>query len=343
MKRKLIMLPIEPLDMRYSIQWKYWFHDAVIEEEDRFDLIIIDPIPLSSEIETGAFLDVCGTNYYKARQIQEISKMLFNKEINDGDVFFFHDAWFPGVEALAYMRDGLKLDFKITGCLHAGTYDPTDFISKMGMGVWGESLENSWFKIYDKLFVATEYHKSLIQSKRFVNKDLIDVTGFPLYMPTHETQEKEKIVVFPHRLTPDKQPDQFDALAAILKNEHPDWQFIKTQDIKRSKQEYYDLLGKSAIAVSFAKHENFGIAMIESVLLSCLPVVPNRLSYQELYPENFKYDSFEKALWLVEQMMMNIENGRIDRWTKSFVSMKTSLMNHGTNAIPNMLKIMDNL
>ena len=38
-----------------------------------------------------------------------------------------------------------------------------------------------------------------------------------------------------------------------------------------------------------ALQETWGIAMIESVLSGCIPIVPDRLSYSELYPALFKY------------------------------------------------------
>ena len=46
-----------------------------------------------------------------------------------------------GLEMLAYVRDGLGLKFKIVGILHAGTYDPHDFLTQKGMASWGRPLE----------------------------------------------------------------------------------------------------------------------------------------------------------------------------------------------------------
>jgi glycosyltransferase involved in cell wall biosynthesis len=333
---KIIMLPIEPLDARYSIQWEQWFTEEINKDKD-FSLHIIDPKPLTTEITNGAFLDVCGTNYYKACQLQKICEGVHKGYINDGDVFLFHDLWFPGIEMLAYMRDALKINFKIVGCLHAGTYDPSDFISKMGMGKWGKDIETGWFEFIDQIFVATKYHKELIRKNRNLNSFKIKVTGFPIKPILFKQQVKENIVVFPHRLTDDKQPHLFDELRLKLAEQFPDWSFVKSQEIKRTKQEFYELLNRSKIAVSFALHENWGIAMQEAVLCGCIPIVPDRLSYREMYPDHYRYDDFGYAVDAVKCYM---------QYTKSInqplIDLKAKFITKGAAAIPNMLNEIKN-
>lgn len=336
----IFMLPIEPLDMRYSTQWSTWFRHGFTSRED-LRLTILNPKPLTTEITNGAFLDVCGTNYYKAKQLAEMCEFIHNGDVKDGDIIFVHDAWFPGIEMLAYIRDGLGIKFKIAGCLHAGTYDPTDFISKKGMGVWGRDLENSWFQIYDAIFVATEYHKNLLQCARYFSKDSIYVTGFPLERPKCTIGiRKDNIVVFPHRLTEDKQPHLFDELARILSISYPDWQFIKTQEVKRSKQEYYNLLQRSKISVSFALHENWGIGMQESVMMNCLPIVPNRLSYKEMYPVIFRYDGLDEAVYKTAKMIEACNADMTTYYADDFYATRSAFIDNGENAIPKIIEVL---
>lgn len=340
MERQFIMLPIEPLESRYSIQWYEWFAKEV--SKSKYMLRIINPEPLTKKIENGAFLDICGTNYYKAKQLQELCERIHYGHVKDGDIIFLHDGWFPGVEMLAYIRNAMRINFKIVGCFHAGTYDDTDFISKMGMGKWGEHLENSWFRIFDKIFVATHYHKNLIKENRDIkNWRLIDVTGFPIEKPNEAKGNftKENIVVFPHRLTSDKQPHLFDDMASFCKDKFPDWQFIKTQEHNLSKSMYYSLLCRSKIAVSFAQHENWGIGMQEAVMCGCIPIVPNRLSYVEMYPEIFRYDFFSQALGALTNFMTNgsgVVASQVEDLSNSFQA-------SGRNAIPKMLEILNDL
>src|SRR3972149_633567 len=211
---RVILLPIEPLEERYSANWLRWFPREF--EREGVDYVMINPTPLSDKIKNGRFLDVCGTNYYKAMQITEVARLAYNGQITNNDIFLILDYWFPGIEALAYIRDAMKIDFKICGLLHAGTYDENDFITQCGMEYWGRDLENSWLKICDRLFLQIEWHKNLICSKRDVDPKKIIITGHPTYYEQDPTKfVKEKIVVFPHRLDKEKNPDKFDYLASI--------------------------------------------------------------------------------------------------------------------------------
>lgn len=52
---------------------------------------------------------------------------------------------------------------------------------------------------------------------------------------------------------------------------------------------YLELLARGDIVVSTAHHEFFGLAVIEAVRAGCLPVLPNRLSYPELFTDRYLY------------------------------------------------------
>jgi len=55
-------------------------------------------------------------------------------------------------------------------------------------------------------------------------------------------------------------------------------------------QEYARLLWDSAVTISTASHEFFGISMIEAIYCQTFPILPHRLSYPEIIP-----DAFHKA------------------------------------------------
>ena len=64
------------------------------------------------------------------------------------------------------------------------------------------------------------------------------------------------------------------------------------------REEYLRLLREGDIVVSTARQENFGLAVAEAIRSGCRPLLPNRLSYPELVPEQFHaevlYDSEEE-------------------------------------------------
>jgi glycosyltransferase involved in cell wall biosynthesis len=56
--------------------------------------------------------------------------------------------------------------------------------------------------------------------------------------------------------------------------------------------DYHALLRSADIVLSTALHEFQGLAVIEAVAAGCVPLVPDRLAYQEIYPEHCRYASF---------------------------------------------------
>jgi len=334
---KIINIPIEPIELRYTIQWNTWFKEAF--EEEFVDVITLDDIPSSGTIQHGSFLDVIDTNRYKSFQLLEIIRILESYDDIEPLILFFHDIWFPGLTNIAYIRDGMELhNLRICGCLHSGGYDPHDFIRNKGMTPWSNHVERGWFKgIVDSIYVATQYHKSVVDSYFNLSPQVVEITGFPIFPPVGiENIKKENTLVFPHRLVSEKHPEIFDKLQKLFNKKNRRWNWVKTMEWKFSKQEYYDVLLHSKIAISTADHENWGIGMQEAVFCDVIPIVPNRLSYKELYFGEFKYNSYEELIQLVEQYMKNKPIDLLEQ-------QKKILLEKGKMAIPNIIKNIYNL
>ncbi len=75
-------------------------------------------------------------------------------------------------------------------------------------------------------------------------------------------------------------PQEFDAVVQALgaRVEHVGW---------LARPEYVDLLLRSDVVVSTARHEFFGIAAVEAMAAGVVPLLPDRLSYPELVPSVF--------------------------------------------------------
>lgn len=56
-----------------------------------------------------------------------------------------------------------------------------------------------------------------------------------------------------------------------------------------TEEEYARLLRRGDIIVSTARHEFFGMAVLEGVRAGCRPLVPDRLSYRELFARKYRY------------------------------------------------------
>lgn len=337
----ILNVPIEPIEERYSVQWDRWFLEF-FQNQSNIDVQTIYGGTTSGKINNGSFLDVIETNVYKTSQLHKILRILSGYDNSDKLVIFFHDLWFPGLEAIAYVRDGMRFtNLKICGCLHAGSYDPFDFLEKTGMTRWARHIEEGWLaNIADRIFVATDYHKGLICSTRNVPSEKVVRTGFPIFPEFVQSMKKKKLVVFPHRLDSEKCPYFFDKLRTHLISKYPEWCFVKTKEVTQNKMDYYRILNESSIAISFAKQETWGIAMQEAVLCGAVPICPDRLSYREMYEKQYIYNSIEEAFQKTEQYIQLINKGH----TINLNQQRNTFMESGSKAIPKItMEIINNV
>lgn len=127
-------------------------------------------------------------------------------------------------------------------------------------------------------------------------------------------------IVWPHRWEHDKDPEAFFAAVGVLAGEGLDFEvavagqaFRETEALvgeaaaalgdrlvhlgePGSREEYAALLASADIAVSTARNEFFGLAMIEACYAGCAPVVPDRLAYPELYAADMRYGTHEQLV-----------------------------------------------
>ncbi len=344
----IVLLPIEPLEERYSKQWLDWTleyfnssgHYSHQSPKD-FTYEVLLPKAYKS-IQNGQFLDCIQTNAFKAKQLQMAIDWIARQDervLNTNQtVFLLHDGWFPGIEMLAYIRNAMGYNFRIAACLHAGTWDTHDFTYQRGMQPWANKLEASWMTIYDHIFVATEFHKKLIGESGILGplSCPISVTGFPIFCPDNlesrlydpsvscyrnavgsgpsRKKKRKDLVVFPHRTAPEKRTALFDLLAerAAKIPELQHLSFVRTKDVctskdpKVAKRQYYKLLQSARYSISLASQETWGIAMQESVICGCIPIVPNRLSYKEMYPPCFRVPDSSSLDGEVEQVLIRL-------------------------------------
>ena len=80
-------------------------------------------------------------------------------------------------------------------------------------------------------------------------------------------------------------PEAFTELKKVLGDRAGHWGFMA------SVTEYRSLLKQSDVVISTALHDFQGIAVLEGVAAGCIPVVPDRLAYSELFPKECRYCS----------------------------------------------------
>jgi len=120
-------------------------------------------------------------------------------------------------------------------------------------------------------------------------------------------------VIWPHRWEHDKDPDAFFSAVVELAEEGIDFEIaVAGQSFREtaagmagaastlgdrlvhlgepeSRDAYARLLASADVAVSTARNEFFGLAMMEACYAGCAPLVPDRLAYPDIYPAEARY------------------------------------------------------
>ena len=302
----LYLIDLEPVDTRYTAQWKEYLPKQL--EEAKIPVTVIGGGNVSQTLTPGAFLNFSATNTYKSNQLLKIANLFLTQSIKDGDYFLYTDAWNPTVIQLKYMAELLGIKIKIGGMWHAGSYDPQDFLGRLiGDVPWVRNAEASMFHCFDHNFFATEFHLKMFLKELFGEEDIDRwkeyypgtlVVGWPMeYMyellaPYMNTVKKDKII-FPHRLAPEKQPEIFRDLAESM----PEVEFFMAQERTLTKHDYYTNLAESKIVFSANLQETLGISVYEGAMMGVFPLMPDRLSYKEMWPEGTLYPNEWTENW----------------------------------------------
>ena len=313
---KIFLVDLEAVESRYTGQWK--FHVPNLLKEKGHDIHVISgPTDIPSATTPGAFLNFGGTNIYKANQVEKIGRLFCSGAVKPGDHFLFTDAWHPGIINLKYMSELLGIKVTIHALWHAGSYDPQDFLGRLiGNAPWVRNAEKSFFHAIDHNYFATDFHikmffENLLQSglmlehawaeeefKELQEEGKIVRTGWPMeYMPDtlliYKNMPKRDLILFPHRIAPEKQVEIF----RDLKERLTQYEFIVCQDQQLTKNAYHNLLGEAKLVFSANLQETLGISMYEGSLVDAIPMVPDRLSYKEMFADVWKYPSEWTESW----------------------------------------------
>ena len=290
------IVDIEAVDTRYTKQWKEYL-PGQLQRATNEEVVVISGGETPQATTPGAFLNFGGTNVYKSKQLEKIGEMFCSGSVKDGDYFLYTDAWNPTVIQLRYMAELLDVDISIGGLWHAGSYDPQDFLGRLiGDKPWVRHAEMSMFECYDDNFFASDFHidmfTDVFDEDYAIDYNSIKRVGWPMEylrnsLDSYKGMEKRDLILFPHRIAPEKQVDIFKDLAIKL----PQYEFVICQEYPLSKNEYHNLLGEAKLVFSANLQETLGISWYEGALVDAIPMVPDRLSYSEMALPEFKYPS----------------------------------------------------
>ena len=340
---RVFLVDLEAVETRYTSEWKRHFPDLL--KRNHHDVQVISgPEDIPKATTPGAFLNFGGTNIYKSAQVEKIGRLFCEGKVKSGDHFIFTDAWHPGIINLKYMSELLNIPVKIHALWHAGSYDPQDFLGRLiGDAPWVRHAEKSFFHAIDHNYFATDFHINMffenLLNKKFNIEDNSDLkvvrSGWPMeYMDDtlsmYFGMEKRNLILFPHRLAPEKQVDIF----RDLKEQLPQYEFAICQEYPLTKNEYHNMLGEAKLVFSANLQETLGISWFEGALVNALPMVPDRLSYREMAMDDFKYPSEWTESFAAYKENRNLIVERIVNYIENYEKFLPSL-----NKQINMLKV----
>ena len=298
--KTIFLVDLESVPTRYTCEWKEHF-PKILSRTGLKVHVIEGSKDIPSATTPGAFLNFGGTNIYKAGQVEQMGRLFCDGKVKDGDHFVFADAWHPGIINLKYMSELLGIKVVIHALWHAGSYDPQDFLGRLiGSAQWVRDAERSFFGAVDYNYFASDFHidmfcdvfMDLWAKESCVNSEKIVRSGWPMeYMEDmfvmYKNMPKRDLILFPHRVAPEKQVEIF----RNLKEHLPQYEFVVCQEQNLTKNEYHNLLGEAKLVFSANLQETLGISWYEGALVGALPMVPDRLSYSEMASDEFKYPS----------------------------------------------------
>lgn len=116
-------------------------------------------------------------------------------------------------------------------------------------------------------------------------------------------------------------PPVFDAAKKRLKDHIVQWGYVP------ARHNYYQWLQRGHVVVSTAIQENFGISVAEAVRHGCLPLLPDRLSYPELLPQDCHEDFlYGNQTDLEEKLAILLTGGR--HWNEKRAYLASHMAQH---------------
>ncbi len=228
---------------------------------------------------------------------------------------YFHENQFAYPVQVSEARD---VHFGLTNLTTALASDRLAFNSQYNLDSFLAGCRELLAKMPDMSLAGYE---EAIRAKATILYPGLDFSGIDS-CPDERQAGRAPVLVWNHRWEHDKNPELFfNTLYGLAEHGVPFGLIVLGESFKsqppvfaqaaqrlaehivhfgyaKDRQEYCRLLCQGDIVVSTARHEFYGMAVLEAVRGGCRPLVPDRLSYRELFAPEFRYEdaAFAQAL-----------------------------------------------
>ena len=238
---------------------------------------------------------------------------------------YFHENQFAYPVRTDHDRD---LHFGLTNLTTALASDRLAFNSAYNLETLLAGFRPVLKKAPDMNFPDTE---QLIRAKSIILPPPLDFKGVDAISAT--APNETPVILWNHRWEHDKNPEQFFAALMELKRRGVDFKLIvlgqsfrqqppifdeARQKLQQqiiqfgyvaSREEYLQWLHRADLVISTADHEFFGLAIIEAVRAGCRPLLPKRLAYPEIFPQEYLYEEEN----FIEKLIRELKEKRLSK------------------------------
>ena len=237
---------------------------------------------------------------------------------------YFHENQFAYPMQVSEARD---VHFGLTNLTTALASDRLAFNSQYNLDSFLAGCRELMAKMPD---MSLSGYEAAIRANATILHPGLDFSGIDS-CPEDRQTGRPPVLVWNHRWEHDKNPEMFfDTLYGLagqgvsfglivlgesFRNQPPAFAQAREKLAERivhfgyaeDRQEYCRLLCQGDVVVSTARHEFYGMAVLEAVRAGCRPLVPDRLSYRELFAPEFRSEDANFA----QRLLAAMEAGRL--------------------------------
>jgi hypothetical protein len=282
---RIIFVPQYPTPMRYQYFWLDMFKDFFKEKFDK--VIILGEKYIKGNIDknfkyTKNFSIIDEAIKFELNQIKEYN----NLRLKSDDILFLADLSFPGLFSNILYH---KTPNTCYAFCHATSKNFLDYFQINPTSKF--KVESAHAKLFDKIFVGSEYHKNKLGWHN------ISVIGLPTppnkYISYNNKCIRNNNIISVARITPQK----------VNLTIESNIQKMLGMKIKRQKnntwEEYSDFLSESKILFISSKEDTYNYTILDAIKCGCIPVAPRNICFPEILPEWLLYSDKEEAYMII--------------------------------------------
>lgn len=295
---RLILVPQYPAGLRYQ---EWWYTEFPHSLSPWFsEVVLLGDGPgvqdVASSTVKGSFAPLQHAIDFELHQINEYMDM----ELRKGDTLLLLDISYPGF--FSNVLHHKRPDYCFAFC-HASARNAYDYFKETRVSKWAQ--ERGAARLFDKVFVASEYHKRKLGWDNVVNlkalpnppKDLYTVSSqpgifakpFDIISVARKSVQK-RTEALEHRVLSELQR----RLGREVRIHCPK---------ARNWQQYYAALREASILLVTSKEETYGYQIVDAVLCGCFPLAPKAFSYPELLSSQHLYSNEKELVDRLEKLL----------------------------------------